>query len=148
MKAKYKTPLSILTIAVAFTAGVYSRPAKIETKIVEVIKTVKEEAKTRVVYRDKVTKPDGTIIEKESEREDTNSKELSQSDKRKDNIVTNDKGLVLSVLGTVNLSDIKSSREYSIMVTKRVIGALNIAGGATVSEDGDIKVSGGLGWSF
>jgi len=71
MSNKYKVLLSILVLAVTFTAGVFSRPAKVKTNTVVETKIVKEEAKTRIVYRDKITKPDGTIIEKEVEREDT-----------------------------------------------------------------------------
>lgn len=144
MKAKYKTLLSILTIAIAFTAGVYSRPAKIETKIVEVIKTVKEEAKTRVIYRDKVTKPDGTITEKEVEREDTQSKELAVTNKESESVTTNDVGLVISTVVTFKATDPNGDREYSVVASKRLIGALNMTG--LVSNQKRVGI--GFGWSF
>ena len=59
MKTSHKILLLFVAIAVTFTAGRYSKPTKIETKEVVKTVTVKEEAKTRVVYRDRVIKPDG-----------------------------------------------------------------------------------------
>lgn len=147
MKTSHKLLLLFVAIAVTFTAGRYSKPTKVETKEVVKTVTIREEAKTRVVYRDKVTKPDGTIIEKEVEKEDTKSTETAKSESNKESVVKNDIGLVLGILGTIDISDL-NNREYSVIASKRVIGALNVVGGVGVSDKGKVKVSGGLGWSF
>ena len=139
-----KILLGTLLVAVIFTAGRYSKATKVETKEVVKIVTQKEEAKTRVVYRDKVTKPDGTIIEKEVEREETNTKEVSQLDRESERVSTNDVGLVLSAVVTFKATDPNGDREYSIIASKRLLGGLNMTG--LVSNQKRIGV--GFGWSF
>lgn len=51
-------------------------------RVVEVIKTVtvKQAAETRVVYRDRVRAPDGTVHEREVERTDTRATETAATD--------------------------------------------------------------------
>lgn len=61
-----KILISLAVLGVVFTAGRYSKPTKVETKIETKTVTVKEEAKTRIVYRDRIIQKDGTIIEKKS----------------------------------------------------------------------------------
>ncbi len=64
-------------LAGAFSAGRFSAPLKVETRDVEKIVfrervvTVTVAAKTKIVYREKVTTPDGTVTERESERTET-----------------------------------------------------------------------------
>lgn len=144
MNKPTKVLLAVLTIAVIFTAGRFSKPTKVETKVVTKVETVKVEGKTRIVYRDKITKPDGTVIEKEVEREDTNSKEESKSVASSENTTTNDVGLTLSALAVVDVKDISGEREYALVASKRLIGALNV----TIMATSDSKVGAGLGWSF
>ncbi len=82
----------------AFAAGRYSAPPDVREvervefrdRVVEVIREVKvkqaAEIKTVVVYREKVTKPDGTVIEKETSKADTETKtaETVKTDTSKD----------------------------------------------------------------
>lgn len=139
-----KALISIAVIAIVFTAGRFSKPTKVETKTVTKVETVKVEGKTRIVYRDRVISPDGTITEKEVEREDTNTREESSSVASSEKTVQNDVGLVLAALAVVDVKDIKGEREYAIVASKRVIGALNVTAMAT----SDKKIGVGLGWSF
>jgi len=144
MNNSTKVLLSVLVIAVIFTAGRFSKPTKVETKVVTRVETVKVEGKTRIVYRDKITKPDGTVIEKEVEREDTNTREESNSVASSENTTTNDVGLTLSALAVVDVKDISGEREYAIVASKRLIGALNVS----IMATSDRKIGAGLGWSF
>lgn len=139
-----KVLISIAVLAVVFTAGRFSKPAKIQEKIVVKTETVKVEGKTKIVHRDKITKPDGTIIEKEVEREDTNTREESKSVASSEKKITNDSGLVLSALAVAPIKDIGGEREYALVASKRVIGALNVTAQVTT----DKKIGLGLGWSF
>lgn len=139
-----KVLISITVLAIVFTAGRFSKPTKVETKIETKTVTVKEEAKTRIVYRDRVISPDGTITEKEVEREDTNTREESSSVAKSEKTVQNDVGLVLSALTYVDAKNIGDEREYAVVASKRVIGALNVTAMAT----SDKKIGVGLGWSF
>ena len=144
MNNSTKVLLSVLVIAVIFTAGRLSKPTKVETKVVTKVETVKVEGKTRIVYRDRVISPDGTITEKEVEREDTNSKEESSSVASSENSTTNDVGLTLSALAVVDVKDIRGDREYALVASKRLIGALNVS----IMATSDRKIGAGLGWSF
>lgn len=148
MKVQYKILLSILILAISFTTGYFASPTKVVERVKVEYKTVKEEAKTRVVYRDKITKPDGTIIEKEVEREDTLVKEKVDYKGESEKVATKDLGLVLGVTTTVPLSDIKGSRQYSVIASKRLIGALNGIVGVGVGSNNQLTGTVGLGWSF
>lgn len=139
-----KALISIAVLAIVFTAGRFSKPTKVETKVVTKTETVKVEGKTRIVYRDRVISPDGTIREKEVEREDTNTREESSSVASSEKTITNDVGLTLSALAVVGVKDISGEREYAIVASKRLIGALNIS----VMATSDRKIGAGLGWSF
>lgn len=139
-----KIGLGVLLLAVVFTAGRFSKPTKVQTKIETKTITVKEEAKTRIVYRDRVISPDGTITEKEIEREDTNIREESSSVAKSENTVTNDSGLTLSALAIAPIKDLSGDREYAVVASKRVLGALNVV--ASISTDKRVGI--GLGWSF
>lgn len=147
MNNSTKLLLGTLILAITFTAGKYSNPAKVQTKEVVKIVTQKEEAKTRIVYRDKVTKPDGTIIEKEVEREDTQSKEVATLDKDTESTVTNDAGLVVSAVVSFRADKPNGDREYSLIASKRLLGSLNATGLVGIDQ-GQIKIGIGTGWSF
>lgn len=70
-------------VGVAATSFAFGRGTRPEPEVREVVRTEwrdrvitrtvvqREEAKTRVVYRDRVMSPDGTVREREVEREDT-----------------------------------------------------------------------------
>jgi hypothetical protein len=139
-----KSLLALGALAISFSLGYFATPNKIETK--EVIKTVvqKEEAKTKIVYREKIVYADGTSKETETEREDTNTKESSSSSKSSEMSKTKDAGLVLAALAIYDTKDVGKDPEYAITASKRVIGAINITGIVT----SDRKVGLGLGWSF
>jgi hypothetical protein len=147
MQLKTKIILIILTISIAYTAGYFTGPTKVEEKIKIEYKEAKKEIKTKIIYRDKITKPDGTVIEKEVEKEDTKTQTDTNFESNQTTVTTKDKGLVLSILSTVNISDLKE-KEYHVIGSKRVIGAINITGGLGVTEKGEIKISFGSGWSF
>ena len=144
MNLTTKIILASIALALSFGLGYFATPTKIETK--EVVKTVvqKEEAKTKIVYRDRVTKPDGTIIEKEVEKEESKSKEKSESEKIAETETTKDTGFTLSALVVVPINNIQSDKEYAITASKRVLGALNVTGMVTTER----KIGIGLGWSF
>lgn len=144
MNKPTKVLLAVLTIALIFTAGRFSKPTKVETKVVTKVETVKVEGKTRIVYRDRVISPDGTITEKEVEREETNTREESSSVASSEKTVQNDVGLTLSALAVVDVKDISGEREYAVVASKRLIGALNVS----VMATSDRKIGAGLGWSF
>lgn len=144
MNKTTKIALSVLAIAVIFAAGRFSKPTKIETKVVTKTETVKVEGKTRVVYRDRVISPDGTITEKEVEREDTNTREESSSVASSEKTVTNDVGLTISALTYFPVSKPNSEPEYAVVASKRLLGALN----GTVMATSDKKLGIGIGWSF
>ncbi len=75
----------------AFSAGRFSAPLKVETRdvervvfkdrVVEKVVTVEAKAKTRIVYRERETKPDGTVTEREHERTDTKTDTTKTDDK-------------------------------------------------------------------
>ena len=144
MNKATKIGLGVLILAVSFTAGRFSKPSKVQEKIVTKIEVVKEEAKTRIVYRDRVTSPDGTITEKEVETEETNTRTESSTASSSDKIVRNDVGLTLSALAIAPIKDIGGEREYALVASKRVLGGLNVAASITT----DKKLGLGLGWSF
>jgi hypothetical protein len=136
--------IGLLLVAVSFGVGYFATPTKVKTKVKEVVKIVKEEQKTKIVYREKIVYPDGTTVEKEQEREDTNTRESSESTKTASSEVTKDTGLTLSALAIVDVADIKGQREYGVTVSKRVLGAINVTGLVTT----DKKIGVGIGWSF
>ena len=139
METKYKALISVVALGLAFGAGYFTKP----TKIVEVIKreVVKEEAKTRVVYREKITKPDGTITEKEQEREDTHVTEQVKESSSK--VVENRVGLTIQALAYVPINNL-TQREYGVIISKRVISNLVIGVAATT----DKKIGLTLGMEF
>lgn len=144
MENKYKILIGISALVLSFGLGYYATPNKIVTKEVIKTETVKVEGKTKVIYRNKITKPDGTITENEVEKEETNSREESKSVATSEKSITKDLGLVLSGLYIVDATNISDKREYGITVSKRVFGALNVTGVATT----DKRIGLGLGWSF
>jgi len=132
----------LVLLALSFGAGYYATPTKVKTEVKEVVKTVKEEQKTKIVYREKIVYKDGTTVETETEREDTNTREASESTKIANSETTKDVGLTLSALAIVDVKDIGGDREYGVHVTKRVFS--NVAIGAMATTDKKIGVSVGL----
>lgn len=147
MKLQYKILIGLAALAVSFGIGYYATPTKIKENVRIEYKDSKVEVKTKIVYRDKITKPDGTIIEKEVEKEDTNTKEESETKIATEKIAVKDAGLVLGVLGVKSIKDITGDTGIQIGVSKRVLGALGIAGSVTGYEDEKL-IAVGISWSF
>lgn len=133
---------AVVLIALSFGAGYFATPTKVKTEVKEVVKTVKEEAKTRTVYKERIVYKDGTVVEREGEKESSNTKESNESTKTAKTDKTKDTGLTLSALAIVDSSDIKGHRDYGIHVTKRVFS--NITVGAMATTDKKIGLSVGL----
>jgi hypothetical protein len=134
--------IGIVALLVSFGAGYFATPTKIKTETKEVVKTVKEEAKTKTVYKERIIYKDGTIVEHEGSKEETNTKESNESSKNSSSSSTKDAGLTLSALAIVDSSDINGHRDYGIHVAKRVFS--NITVGAMATTDKKIGVSVGV----
>jgi len=148
LDTKMKVIIGLALTALVFSVGYFSKGASTVTEIKEVIKTVtvKEEAKTKIVYKDRIVYPDGTIKESERSEENTNTKEGTSTEaSRTANTETKrDVGLTLSALAMVNASDFQGHKDYGVHVTKRVLGNINVGVLATT----DKKIGLSLGLSF
>lgn len=81
----------VVLLALSFSAGRYTSPAKVDVRevekivwkdrIVEKVVTKKAKAVDRIVYVDRVVMPDGEIREKTSTRTITDARELVNTDK-------------------------------------------------------------------
>jgi len=130
---------ALVLISLSFGAGYFATPSKVKIETKEVIKVIKEEQKTKVVYREKIVYKDGTSVEREVEREDSNTREASESTRTASKETTKATGLTLSAL---SLFDTKGERDYGIHVTKRVFS--NVVVGAIVTSDKKAGISIGL----
>lgn len=144
MKLQYKILIAVAALAVSFGFGYYATPTKIQETVKVEYKDSKVEVKTKIVYRDKITKPDGTIIEKEVEKEDTNTKEESETKIATEKIAVKDAGLVLGVLGIIDVEKPTDGVKYGLSVSKRVLGAVTVHGLVT----NKLELGVGIGWSF
>jgi hypothetical protein len=142
MNRTTKVLIVLALLAVSFGVGYFATPTKVKTEVKEVVKIVKEEQKTKIVYREKIVYPDGTTVEKEQEREDTNTRESSDTTRTAVKETTKDIGLVLSALAIVDSSEISGHRDYGIHVTKRVFSSITV--GVMATTDKKIGVSIGL----
>lgn len=142
-----KVLIGLAIIAVSFGAGFFAKPTKVKTEIKEVIKTVtiKEEAKTKIVYKDRIVLPDGTIKETERSEENTNSREgtSTEASRTANSETTRDVGLTLQALAIVDIKDFAGEREYGIYAKKRVFS--NISVGALVTPK---QLGIGIGMDF
>lgn len=144
MKLQYKILIGAIALAISFGIGYYATPTKIQETVKIQYKDSKVEVKTKIVYRDKITKPDGTIIEKEVEKEDSNTKEESEAKIATEKIAVKDTGLVLGVLGIIDVDKPTDGVKYGLSVSKRVLGAVTVHGLVTT----DKQIGAGVGWSF
>lgn len=148
MNTKTKVFIGLAIVGISFTAGIFAKPSKVITQTKEVVKTVtvKEEAKTKVVYKYRIIHPDGTIEETETSKEDTHTVVVDKKDVTKEskNEVIRDSGLTLSALAIVDVSSISGHRDYGLHVTKRVLGNVNVGILATT----DKKIGLSIGLSF
>lgn len=144
MNNKTKLLLIVAGLAISFGLGYFATPTKTVEKQVVKTETVKVEGKTKIVYRDRVVKPDGTIIESEVEKEETNTREESNTLASSEKTTVKDVGLTLSALAIKDVSELGKKTEFGVHVSKRVLGAVSVNVLATT----DKKVGVGLGWSF
>lgn len=144
MKLQYKILAAIIALAISFGIGYYATPTKVQEKVKIEYKDSKVEVKTKIVYRDKITKPDGTVIEKEVEKEDTNTEEKSEGSQQSERIATKDTGLTLGLLGIVDVAKPTDGVKYGVSVSKRVLGAVTVHGLVTDKRE----IGAGIGWSF
>lgn len=144
MKTIHKIILAIVTLAISFGIGYYATPTKVVEKVKVEYKESKVEVKTKIVYRDRVTKPDGTIIESEVEKEDTNTTEKSEGSVATEKTVVKDTGLVLGVLGIIDVDKPIDGVKYGVSVSKRILGAVTVHGLVTDRRE----IGAGIGWSF
>lgn len=137
MTLKTKILILLAAIGIGYGIGYFTKPAK----VVEVIKkeVVKEAAVTKVIYREKTTRPDGTITETESSREDSRTSERSSESSSK--VVTNRIGLNIQALAYAPINNL-TDREFGVIVSKRVIG--NITAGVLATTDKKIGLTVGL----
>lgn len=134
----------VAILAIGYGIGYYSKPTKIETVTVEKVKIEKQAAETKIVYREKVTKPDGTVTEIEKSQTDTKTSENTQLESSRTSITKNDLGLNLGALAVFDSNNLSSNREYAITANKRVLGNFSVNAMVTT----DKKVGVGIGISF
>jgi len=142
-----KVLIGTLLLAISFTAGYYATPTKVEEVVKVEYKEAKVETKTKVVYRDRITHPDGTVVEKEVEREDSVAKTDINYAAESSKVSTKAVGLVLSGLVVKSIKDIGGDSGAQIVVSKRLIGALGVTGSFTSYKNEKLAAV-GLNWSF
>lgn len=134
---------SIVLLVIGCGIGYFAKPTKIETRTVEVVKTIKEEATVKTVFKERIVYKDGTVKETEMTKDEAQSRSLSDISKSSETIVKNDVGLNLSMLAMRPISDVlKSNTTYGISVKKRVLG--NITAGAILTTDKVVGISIGM----
>lgn len=135
-----KVLLGLAIVAISFGVGFFAKPAKVQTEVKEVVKivTVKEEAKTKIVYKDRIVYPDGTVKETERSEENTNTREGSttEASKTAKTETTRDVGLTIQALAIVNIKDIGGEREYGLYAKKRVFGSISVGALVTTGQVG------------
>jgi hypothetical protein len=144
--------VAVLALAGAFSAGRFSAPLKTETVEVEkvvyknreiekkVFVQVAAKTETKIVYRDKVTKKDGTVEEHEVEKTDTkeDTKTNTVADKAIESIVYRDR----EVTKTVTL---RPDWRFGVLVgVQYPPPLLPIAGPLVLGVHADRRIVGGL----
>lgn len=131
----------VAAAALAFGAGYFATPNKIEERIVykesTEAKTEKKEDKVKIVYKERIVYKDGTIKETEREEERSSSDEQSSSKTNKESIsekkTTKDIGLTIQALAVIDDLDL-SKKEYGVYVKKRVYSNISIGAMATTGK--------------
>lgn len=149
----YATLGILLAIGLAFQAGKYSAPSKVEVITKEVIKEVikevevKNEKKNKVVTVRRTTAKDGTttvdttITDRGTVDTNTTVDVSKESVKVSETTISRDSGLSLQALALAPFNDLKD-RVYGAAVSKRVFGNLRV--GVLGTSDKKIGVSVGL----
>ena len=147
LNTKQKVCIIIAIFSLGVGSGYFSKPTKIEERIVEVVKedTKKQEQKEKIVYKERIVYKDGTIkeIEKTEDKSNTSESSSKESSKSSEKVVKNDIGLNLSLLAIRPINSVQSATtEYGLHVSKRIIS--NITVGAYADTEKRIGVSVGL----
>lgn len=137
--------IGAVALLLAFGAGYYATPTKVKTEFKQgetKTVTVKQDV-VKIVYKERVTNPDGTIIERETTKEQTNTDARSDETKTTESstVTEKDTGLVLSALAISDINNL-NEREYGVHVTKRVFSNINV--GVLATTDKKIGVSVGV----
>lgn len=146
--------LGVLAVVVgAFFAGRFSGPAKVveieklvEKRIEVAGKTVTE---TKVIYRDKVIKTDGTIIERSEERIGSLTEEHSKTvtDKAVERAVTTENrpgwrfGVLVGAQGPAPWLTVAGPLVLGVHAERRIVGGLSLGLWATTGGAGGGSVS-------
>ena len=132
--------------ALGWGSGYFTKPSEVKIKTVEVVKTqiVKEEAKNKIVYKERIVYKDGTIKEIEKNEDSSFTKNVNNSDKSLsvDKTVKNDIGFHASVFAISSLSSIGQNNVYGIHLSKRVFS--NISLGVLADTNKNIGLSVGM----
>lgn len=147
-----KRALIIFTVllAVSYFAGRYSAPEKIKivtkVEVHEIEKSREEKSGEKIEVTTQIIRPDGTKISRtrlearhESHKEDdkdTSSKTVVDKE------ITNRRGVVVSALVGIGLTELLKGPMYGVSVQKQVIGPINM--GAFGFNDGRVGISLGL----
>lgn len=147
----------LLVLGLGYGIGRYAQPAKVITKtevkteIKEKIQYIekKDEKRNVVVISDKVTKPDGTVIEHTETKDNTQINTNTDINIAKDTKIETktevtqirDSGLSVHAL-VLSKFDNLNDREYGVLIKKRIVG--NVSGALQATNKGTIGISVGL----
>lgn len=155
--------LGCLLLGAAF--GYYLSPTKtvVKTEIKEVIKEVerkekdtkKDTKKDKIIIKVETILPDGTrrietkIVDKGTITIDMSESSEKETDKSKESkeekiVESQRNGLQLYGLAGVNVSDLSSSPEYGLGISKRLLGPIWIGGQGT--NKGNVGITLGIGF--
>lgn len=148
LRSHWAKLLALLLIAAAFIAGRASAPTgpafmddSTTTKTAEVqkivVKIVEHKTEKKIVYRDKTTKPDGTVIEHEEERTDTKTdtntdatgtKEVIKEVVREVKVEAHRPDWRVSLMAGVQptLDPLGIKPAFGVMVERRVLGPFSV----------------------
>lgn len=144
--------VALLCLAGAFSAGRFSSPAVVATaisvqvarvetvKVVERIVTVKEAAKTTILWRDRVIAKDGTVTEHVVEKTASDSK-VSVSDNTDRTATLSEQSNSVSTKTVTNLPRWRISLGVGASLTNPLVP---IAGPLVIVTSGEYRVIGGL----
>ena len=120
--------LILLFVAASSVAQYYFGPKKVVVKTEQVIKY--REVKDRIVER--ITKPDGTVIERESEHSRTESEEHERTSKA---VSPKNKDWLVGI--TYGLDE----NEYGAHVSRRILGDLYLGAYGTTNREYGLSIS-------
>jgi hypothetical protein len=143
---------------VAFVAGHSAREPDVKTvehvvyrdRVVTVTKVEREEAKTRVVYRERTVSPDGTRHETEVEREDTHATEHAATTAVADHSADVSKSTTVtsaradSRVGVLLGANLQLAPQIGVIVERQVLGPVSAGAWVLVQPSPVFNLAGGL----